>query len=149
MYPSNEHLRLGTAKLAADILSITSEHWAWKRNLRRVHSVHSALPVIAEKPAMRSKLVLKNGGHHNFHDLAIIVPIVGRWLGMLGRKLKDPARALKAVNDTTATFLAISFGIVVPQWHAAVEGDMFEDIVRDGAVWDGYHEEFKRHEKIH
>ncbi len=51
-------------------------------------------------------LVLKRARHHNFHDLALIAPSVGKLLKMLGHG--NAREMLHAVNETTLAFLKLT-----------------------------------------
>jgi hypothetical protein len=121
LYACSADIRLGKAKYDADVLSITSQLWQWKRNLKRISNVHSFPRLHTHRSIW---LELKNGKHHNFHDLAVITPLVGRWLNMLGTA--NPPRALKAVNATTLSFLRIGLGNELDE--QIVNGRVFEDI---------------------
>lgn len=83
-------------------LFISSQRWQWPRNRERIRRLSSAA-LLRENKVDHFNLVLRDARHHNFHDLALIAPLVGKALGMLGAG--DPAAQLKAVNDATVAFL--------------------------------------------
>jgi hypothetical protein len=88
---------------AVDSLFVSSELWQWERNLARIRRISRRT---SGRPHHHESLVLKRARHHNFHDLANVSPIVGRWFGMLGHG--DAAQMLTAVNETTLAFLELT-----------------------------------------
>lgn len=101
LYPCQEKLRTGETAPEVDSLFISSELWQWDRNLSRIHNLSSAS--LAHSKVRHENLILRAASHHNFHDLSLIAPRVGQWLGMLGPG--DSVAMIGAVNEVTTAFL--------------------------------------------
>lgn len=77
-------------------------------------------------------------------DLALIAPLVGKWLGMLG-KHADPVQSLRAVNETTLSFFRVVAGTGTARDLRNVEGTGFAEIRPDSKSFHDY-VDFEEHE---
>ncbi len=118
---------------AVNSLLISSQLWQWKRNLQRIHRLSRKS---SHTMKQHFNLVLKRARHHNFHDLAVIAPLVAQWLGMCGHG--NAREMLEAVNETTLAFIRLCV------WNdtskddvlAKVSGHYFECVVPMSHVFD-------------
>ena len=101
LYPAERELRIGERAPEVDSLFISSELWQWPRNKGRIKRLSMASLRHEEK--RHQNLTLTNSMHHNFHDLSLIAPWVGKKLRMLGPG--DAYRMIHAVNTATREFL--------------------------------------------
>lgn len=144
LYPCTLALRTGNKALRGDFLSIASQDWQWKRNLKRIEVMHSSPHL--EPGAKRFRLVLRGGRHHNFHDLGLIAPLLGQHLGMLGATL-DPVRAVHVINETTLAMLRVCGGHGSEADWQACQGQRFPEVFSVDSVSEEYDVEYLREEQ--
>jgi len=80
-------------------ISLDSELWQWEKNRTNRLRVLDRVPLRA-----RDIEIIKGSSHQNFTDMSLLMPTIGRWIGVLSKQ-RDPHECLDEITTRTITVL--------------------------------------------